>query len=307
MPYLTWLADALRQGGCKVIEQPGWKTRGHGAMSDVRGVLAHHTAGGGSSDWLTVQNGRPGLEGPLAHMTLERDGTFRVIAAGQCWHAGTGAWPGIPTNAGNAHLIGIEGVSRGVNNDWTPEQRAAYPKGIAALLRYAGVGSDRCILHREWATPKGRKSDPQGFDGPALRSQVQSILAGGAPSTPASDRIETSRRRRDGMIDNNIIPQGAGRFTLNCPIGGGAFTEDAYLCVSVLEGTGSVRVDVQDSGAKGLGTIWFTEQELQVTSQNGSPCPSKHIPQGAKVLRVFYDFNKAPVGGTITLETRPRA
>ena len=43
MGYATWLADVLRAEGCKVVEVDGWKTRGHGAMSGVRGVMIHHT------------------------------------------------------------------------------------------------------------------------------------------------------------------------------------------------------------------------------------------------------------------------
>ena len=44
MPYLTDLADAVRSSGLTVVEVPGWKTRGHGPMSDVLGIVAHHTA-----------------------------------------------------------------------------------------------------------------------------------------------------------------------------------------------------------------------------------------------------------------------
>jgi len=182
MAYLTWLADALRAGGCNVIEQAGWKSRGHGSMGDVRGVLCHHTGGGGSNDWSVVQNGRAGLAGPLAHLTLERNGTFRVIAAGQCWHAGTGGpLMGAPRNAGNTYLIGIEGVSNGTT--WTAEQRAAYPKGVAAILRHLRLGADRCAGHKEWAP--GRKPDPGNWDMSQFRRTVAEHLGGVAPSPGA--------------------------------------------------------------------------------------------------------------------------
>lgn len=174
MAYQTGLANFLRAGGCQVIEQPGWQTRGHGSQDSMLGVMAHHTAGGGSNDWVIVQNGRSDLAGPLAHMTLERNGVFRVIAAGQCWHAGTGyvSWCG--RDNGNAHMIGIEGVSNGTS--WTDEQRREYPKGVAALLKYMGLSSARLIGHKEWAP--GRKVDPGNWDMNAFRNDVAKIMNG---------------------------------------------------------------------------------------------------------------------------------
>nr|WP_246326204.1 N-acetylmuramoyl-L-alanine amidase [Actinomycetospora corticicola] len=191
---MTWMADALRAGGLDVIEQSGWKTRGHGAMGQVLGVLAHHTAGGGSNDWRIVQDGRPDLAGPLAHMTLERDGTFRLLAAGQCWHAGAGGpLLGVGKNNGNEHLIGIEGVSNGTT--WTDAQRDAYPRGVAALLRYLELPAAQVAGHKEWAP--GRKVDPGNWSMADFRAAVARHITGSAPS-PTSD---SARRRRTLALD----------------------------------------------------------------------------------------------------------
>ncbi|WP_257890581.1 N-acetylmuramoyl-L-alanine amidase [Rhodococcus sp. USK10] len=138
----VWLADVLRAEGLNVIEHDGWRNRGHGDFLDIRGVICHHTAGGGSNDWRIVQNGRPDLEGPLAQLVLERDGTWRVIAVGVCWHAGRGSWPGWPTNNANFHTIGIEAVSRGDGSDWTPVQLDSYKRGCAAIMRKLGRRAD---------------------------------------------------------------------------------------------------------------------------------------------------------------------
>ncbi|WP_280499003.1 peptidoglycan recognition protein family protein [Nocardia cyriacigeorgica] len=134
-----WLADVLREAGCQVIEHDGWRQRGHGDFLDIRGVLWHHTAGGGANDWRIVQNGRPDLPGPLAQLVLERDGTFRVIAVGVCWHAGRGSWPGWPTNNANYHTIGIEMVNSGTGTqDWPAVQLDAARRGTAAIMRRLG-------------------------------------------------------------------------------------------------------------------------------------------------------------------------
>lgn len=178
---VLWIADALRAEGCQVIETAGWRARGHGDMGDIRGVLTHHTGGGGPNDWIVVRDGRPDLAGPLAQLTLELDGSFRVIAAGVCWHAGSADSQVIAdrvrcgTANGNHHLVGIEGVSNGTT--WTDAQRREYPKGVAAILRATGLGANRMLGHKEWAP--SRKPDPGNTDMNVFRAEVDRILAAG--------------------------------------------------------------------------------------------------------------------------------
>ncbi|MBB3038947.1 peptidoglycan recognition protein family protein [Hoyosella altamirensis] len=176
---LWWLADALREEGLQVVEQPGWRQRGHGEYRDIRGVMCHHTAGGGPNDWQVVLNGRPDLPGPLSNLVLEKDGTYRVIASGVCWHAGRGSWPGWPTDNANWHVIGIEAVSRGVPDaqgryDWTPEQLDAYVRGCAVLARRAGFPVRNVVGHKEYSSEG--KIDPAGIDMNDFRAQVQQVV-----------------------------------------------------------------------------------------------------------------------------------
>lgn len=171
-----WLAEVLRDAGLQVIEHEGWRERGHGDFADIRGVLCHHTAGGGTNDWRIVQYGRPDLEGPLAQLVLERDGTYRVIAAGVCWHAGRGSWPGWPTNNANYHVIGIEAVSRGDGTDWTPAQLDAYKRGCAAILARLDRTAEDCVAHREYSSEG--KIDPAGIDMDEFRRDVQALIDG---------------------------------------------------------------------------------------------------------------------------------
>lgn len=181
----VWLADVLRDAGLDVIEHEGWRDRGHGDFRDLRGVLCHHTAGGGKNDWRIVQDGRADLPGPLAQLVLERDGSFRVIAAGVCWHAGRGSWPGWPTDNANYHVIGIEAVSRGDGSDWTPAQLDAYKRGCAAILARIGRDSSDCVAHREYSSEG--KIDPAGIDMVAFRRDVQAVIDGGAPGGPDTE------------------------------------------------------------------------------------------------------------------------
>jgi hypothetical protein len=155
---LTELADVLRAAGLKVQEVAGWKTRGHGEMDDVRSIICHHTAGAKTGNYPSlgvVRDGRPGLDGPLAQLGVARDGTWLVIAAGLCWHAGVvfESWQG------NRHAIGIEAEGTGVD-PWPAVQYASYVAGVRALADHYDVPTARVLGHKEVAKPLGRKSDP---------------------------------------------------------------------------------------------------------------------------------------------------
>lgn len=182
---LTWLPQVLKDNGLKVALTNGWEDRGHGDMAQVVGVLCHHTATTVKNANMPTLNlliqGRPDLSGPLAQLGLGRDGTYYVIAAGRCNHAGIGAWQGVTT--GNSSFIGIEAENTGLPNDspWPAVQMDAYRRGVAAILSHIGKSVDFCAGHKEFALPAGRKDDPS-FDMNPFRAGVAAILAGTAPA-----------------------------------------------------------------------------------------------------------------------------
>lgn len=181
MTYQDWIADALRGAGCNVVELAGWKTRGRpGVFGPVKGVLCHHTAGskkGNAPSLPLIVSGRPDLPGPLSHLHLARDGTFTVIAAGRCNHAGAGAWQGV--TSGNSSFIGIEAENAGDGTDpWPDVQMEAYAKGCTAILKHIGQPVIMCAGHKEFAMPKGRKIDPS-FPMPAFRAKVEAFMEAG--------------------------------------------------------------------------------------------------------------------------------
>jgi len=199
MPNATFLADVLKAAGLNVVEHAGWQGRGVGPLGDVKGVILHHTAGPKAPDrnpnpsLNTVLNGRgaftanarhyPALPGPLSQLYLARDGTYHVLAAGRCNHAGAGAWRGI---AGNSSSIGIEAENAGDGTDpWPPVQLDAYARGVAAILKHLGLTADDACGHKEFALPRGRKIDPS-FAMPQFRAVVALHMAG----TPPQNEIQ---------------------------------------------------------------------------------------------------------------------
>lgn len=176
----TWIADTLRDAGLAVVEHDGWKDRRRpGKFGPLRGVMVHHTGsnpkGGNTAALSTVLKGRPDLAGPLCQLLLGRDGTFHVIAAGRCNHAGKGKWQGVTD--GNGQMLGIEAENDGNHEPWPQPQLDAAVQGCAALLKHMGADAVMCAGHKEYALPKGRKTDPT-FDMVAFREQLDNAMAG---------------------------------------------------------------------------------------------------------------------------------
>jgi len=181
---LTWLATTLKRAGLEVVEVQGWQSRGHGDVLATKGVICHHTAGpkfGDKPSLDVVVKGRSNLKGPLSQLFLSRDGTYYVVAAGLAWHAGAGMWQGI--RSGNSSFIGIEAENTGLANDmpWPAMQYDAYVQGVAAILEHISQPAIMACGHKEYASPKGRKSDPT-FDMDKFRREV-AVLLGHTTST----------------------------------------------------------------------------------------------------------------------------
>jgi hypothetical protein len=199
--WVSWLADAARSTGYPVVEVAGWRSRGHGGMRVVEGVVGHHTgtpdrAAGDYPSLGIVTNGRSDLAGPLCNAGLGRSGTIYIVAAGCAWHAGASRW-GQFTDL-NDEFLGIEAESAG-GGGWTPQQLDAYPKLVAAFLRYMGRGPERYAGHKDVALPAGRKPDPVGIDSNWMRSQVARILgagSGGGSAGPGRDEDMQEDERR---------------------------------------------------------------------------------------------------------------
>jgi N-acetyl-anhydromuramyl-L-alanine amidase AmpD len=193
--YLTQLADIARHAGLTVVEQYGWRTRGHGEMSDVRAIVCHYTAGGAGNEASLeeVQNGRPDLAGPLAHFLLAKDGTAHVVAAGLCYHAGAVLQPGW----GNAHAIGIEAersfADIGSRVPWPARQMDAYARLARALADAYGA---QVLGHKEVCAPPGRKIDPD-FDMAAFRTAVARVGTSGEDEDMTPDQS----RKLDEVIE----------------------------------------------------------------------------------------------------------
>ncbi len=197
MPFQTGLPAALRARGLTVELVPGWETRGSSSFTP-RGALAHWTAGPRGSKTrpsLSIcTNGRADLPGPLCHVYLDRNGVAVVVAAGRANHAGAGNWKGL---TGNSQLFGTEAEAAGAD-DFTAAQRAAYPKVNAAFCDLGKFGADMVAGHSEFALPKGRKVDINGYTMDQMRAQVAALLTNQTPPEDDMQMAELLNFRVDG-------------------------------------------------------------------------------------------------------------
>ena len=183
----VWLEEVLRAAlGDKLKALPDWQNYGHGDFGPIWGVMIHHT-GNARADAMSIRNGRPDLEGPLSNLHIAQDGTVTVVAAGVCWHAGAGSYPGIPTNGGNQVLIGIECAwprdtsitpATQTRERWPDAEIISMRDTVAAILNKLGFAQDRVIAHKEYAGQAQGKWDPGNLDMAWFRREVKKAQRG---------------------------------------------------------------------------------------------------------------------------------
>ncbi len=212
MPHHTRLLRDLQKWFPKVETVSGWETRGSASFAPAI-VVCHWTAGPRAStkrpSLNVVLNGRPGLSGPLAQVYLDRDGIPVLLAAGRANHAGPGNWRGV---TGNSGALGIEAEAAD-GDDWTPAQRKAYPRLVAAMLQGLGRGAEFACGHSEFALPKGRKIDVNGWPMDAMRAEVAALLKNPNATTneedeltPAEKEMLTNVNKAVGIIYDLLTP-----------------------------------------------------------------------------------------------------
>lgn len=208
-----WLEDVLRPAlGDKLKTLPDWQDYGHGDFGNIWGVMVHHTGNARADAW-SIRNGRPDLAGPLSNLHIAQDGTVTIVAAGICWHAGMGSYPGIPKNNGNQVLIGIECAwPRDTSINPATQGRERWPDAeiismrdtVAAILTKLGYGADRVIGHKEYAGAVQGKWDPGNLDMNWFRGEVAKAMRGEFKPRPAQP-TPSPNSPLTGMTDRQIL------------------------------------------------------------------------------------------------------
>lgn len=174
MVNLNNLAHRLRAAGIEVIEDEGYRTRGHDGPFNPVGVLNHHT-GASAKAWSRskrlayarwmFREGRSDLPGPICNGALGPDGEFYLGALGRSYHAGTAAASGtVKAGDGNTMYFGIEWMLSGFES--IPAEMMAAAITINAVITeeftQTSVGTISCHYNTS-VTGKWDIGDPNGI------------------------------------------------------------------------------------------------------------------------------------------------
>lgn len=178
------LLHALLNAGLRVVQEPGWRTRGNRWNVNGRpeGVMQHHTS---------LPNPYPikKLYGPplyriKANMATHEDGTLFLISYGACNYSSGYGDPtvlernvrrSIPpthnatvrgTKSGNRHFWNYENSHPGDGSPLPPAQFETITVSTAIVLDHFGLNANQVISHAEWTS---RKTDPY-WDGSNRRA-----------------------------------------------------------------------------------------------------------------------------------------
>jgi LysM repeat protein len=142
---------------------------------DIHAIVIHATANTtleGVISWFNNPQAQVS-----AHFTIGKDGRIvqHVRDHDRAWHAGKSVWKEVPNV--NNYGLGIELVNLNDGQDPYPEgQHQANVQLCAYLCRKHHIKPDDIMGHLDIAIPKGRKTDPRGYDLERLRSDVVSAL-----------------------------------------------------------------------------------------------------------------------------------
>lgn len=176
--WMTDLANIARTTGRRVVEVPGWRTRGRSAMTAVEGIMWHHTATSSraSGDYPTlrvVRDGHGALPGPLCHYGIGRSGTIYVVAAGRANHAGSV----YETWQQNSRCIGVEVEGDGKSPFNRDQLDTISALGAALHKSRYGIPVERNTTHKEAGYRHYRKTDPLGVTSGSVQAAVRGVLA----------------------------------------------------------------------------------------------------------------------------------
>lgn len=198
---ITWVPDALRAAGLKVVEHDGWRSRGLSTERrfEPRAVVWHHDASAPGDSPYVPASMIARFETAAAQLWVDRYGRWHIIASGRAPHAGV-VLPGKPDNYTS---IGIE-TDHTSGEDWPPALLESLRTGTAVILKHLGVSAEAGLhFHKEICSPPGRKIDPAGLDLAPERSRVAAKMKtpvppkhrATAPVLSLREMIRCARRR----------------------------------------------------------------------------------------------------------------
>lgn len=142
-------------------------------------LVIHATAGSARSSlaWLTNPAAKVS-----AHFVIDKAGKVYQLVPDDlaAWHAGRASWRG--TTAVNECSLGIELENSDSGRDpYPPAQLDALQALCREKIAQYGIPMENVVRHLDVAVPRGRKSDPAGFDWAGFRAKLVGVPEPSAP------------------------------------------------------------------------------------------------------------------------------
>jgi hypothetical protein len=189
-----WLPDVLRDAGLPVQVVPEFAVAGKDP-NEWLAIVDHHDASNRRAGNLgaleTVRRGRPDVPGPLANLTLTRDGVHICVASGAANHPGVSY---LPHRGGISSGVKYWALGREIALDGIGEpfpvggrQYEAMIQGNAAICIYLGLqpGTDLWD-HKSICRPAGRKIDVRPYDLTQGRARCARRMTGTPAASPTN-------------------------------------------------------------------------------------------------------------------------
>ena len=198
------LLDLKAAGIPKIVEEPGWRTRGFGWHVDgePEGIMEHHTAP--PNPYPIKKLYGPPLFFIKANMATHEDGTLFLIAYRACnFSSGRGSRKVLTENVrkriapihnatvrgfkgGNRHFWNVESSHPGDGSKISPIQLNTIVIATRVVADHFGLVSEQVISHAEWTK---RKIDPNwnGNNRFAITQIRELVEGGGTVPVPPTD------------------------------------------------------------------------------------------------------------------------
>ncbi|MFF0706978.1 N-acetylmuramoyl-L-alanine amidase [Gordonia sputi] len=237
-----WLPDVVRAAGVACDIFPGAFDRGHGDFGAIWGPFMHHTGSFGETPNGIANHPTLGL---ASQLHLAPNGRVTLCGVGIAWHAGTGSWPGIPTNNGNQVCIGIEAAHDGVSA-WSPAQYESYLRIVRAINKKLGNPWNKVVAHKEYGAIQG-KWDPGNLDMKLFRQRLLNDT-----STPVVNLIELEAKQNPWVGVRHAKPGAEGESRCGAD-GRGRFVRYDNAHIYYYPGLGAFAVPHADPKIQGSG------------------------------------------------------
>jgi N-acetyl-anhydromuramyl-L-alanine amidase AmpD len=211
------------------IDTTSYKSPNHSPRRNrpISLLVIHATVGSARSslDWLCAPKSKVSI-----HYLITKLGKIYQLVPDHlsAWHAGKSRWRNLSATDIALGSIGIELENRNDDRDpYPPAQMAALLELSRLLVKKYRIPAEMVVRHLDIATPKGRKTDPAGFQWSKF---MRDLYTADTPDQPRSYRVRLDTqigatvRAKPSATAERVMALSAGTIVQGRIVAGGTVT-----------------------------------------------------------------------------------